>query len=181
MQTIGSALRPQKDEHLLRSLIEQQSAERLHFSVFIDRQISLIDRFDGDAVRRAVHFLRRLHVAVGQLLDERRHCGGQHQSLPFGRTAAQDLFDVRTETNVEHPIRFIQNRDREILQVQDAPFDQVDDSAGGADRDVDSLFEFVHLRTDRSAADDADAAAHRRVAQAFAFLGDLLAEFASRC
>ena len=41
-----------------------------------------------------------------------------------------------------------------------------------------SLFKFIDLRADRPAADDTDAAAHRRIAQPFAFDGDLLAEFA---
>ena len=115
VQPVGSPFRAQEDQHLQRSLIEQQLGQRLHLPVFIDGQVILLDGFDGDAVRGAVYFLWRPHVAIGQPLDRFRQRGGEQHRLAVGRAATQDLFNVGTEADVEHPIRLIQDHDLELI------------------------------------------------------------------
>ncbi len=73
--------------------------------------------------------------------------GREHQVQPLvgGRQPAEDIADILDETEVEHPVRFVEYDDLDISQVVDALLVVIDEAAGRADQYVDALGEQVAL------------------------------------
>ena len=77
-------------------------------------------------------------------LRERR--GKEHiQPLIGRREAPQDVPDVADESEIEHAIGFIQHEHLHEAQIDHVLLHEIDDPSGGADQDVDALFEMVLL------------------------------------
>src|SRR4051812_11764046 len=103
------ALRPAKDDRLSRLLAGQQSHEQVELPLGIDREIKLLDRFDGDVLRRKIDCLRIVHVALSQLRNRRWHRRAKQQRLPLPRTALQNSLDIRPKADVEHAIGLVEH------------------------------------------------------------------------
>ena len=88
----------------------------------------------------------------GQPLDRRRHRGAEQQRLPLGRAAAQNLFDVGPEADVEHPVGFVQHDESQIVERERAAAQVVEHPARRADDHVGAALQFFDLAADRLAA-----------------------------
>ena len=63
---------------------------------------------------------RVLEVLRGHLLDIVRDGGGEKKCLALPRQLLADLIQLRGETHVQHPIRFVQNEEAVLAEVERA-------------------------------------------------------------
>ena len=104
-----------------------------------------------------------------------RHRRGEEQRLALAWASPEDAFDGRAEPDVEHAVGFIEHCDLQVVQVQIAALQKIDDATGSADDDRRRTFELANLFADRLAADQKS-----RITQVFrrqpaCFIGHLLA------
>ena len=102
----------------------------------------------------------------------------EQQRLPRLRAAAEDLFDVGPEADVEHAIGLVQDDDPQLVPHQRAAAHQVQHAARRADDERSALVDLFDLLADRLAAvdgHDRDVAAQ---GQLLAFVADLHGQLA---
>ena len=123
--------------------------------------------------------MRRVgHVATCEGHDRAGHRGAEQHRLARRRCCTHQGFDIWKEAHVEHFVGLIKHecahlREREVLL-----FEQVDQTSGGADDDVDAIAQRLNLRFVSAAAihgEDADALA---LACEFEIAGNLQTQFA---
>ena len=102
----------------------------------------------------------------------------EEQGLPRLRTAAQDLFDVGPEADVEHAVGLVEHHEADSAQDQRAAADQVDHAAGRADDDLGAAAKAFDLLADGLAAEDAHHVNVPSRGQFDAFVADLDGQFA---
>ncbi len=93
---------------------------------------------DGDA-------LRVVHVARGKGYDARRHGGGEEGHLPFGRGLLQDPLDVLDEAHVEHFVRFVEDEEADVIELEGAAAHVVHDATRRADHDLRATLQAAEL------------------------------------
>ena len=98
-------------------------------SVSGDGEVELLDGFDRNVGGREVEHLRVAHVALAQPLHRRGDGGAEQQRLPRLRAAAEDLFDVGAEADIEHPVGFVEDHHANVAQHQRAASQMVENSA----------------------------------------------------
>ena len=79
----------------------------------------------------------------------------KQQRLPRLRAAAEDLFDVGPEADVEHPVGLVEDHEADAAEDQRAAAHQVDHPARRADDDLGPAAQLFDLLADRLAAVDA--------------------------
>ena len=90
----------------------------------------------------------------------------------------EDLLDVGQESHVEHPIRFIQDEELDLVELGVRPAEMVEEPPGGRDDDVHAAAERVLLRSHADATKDRRARDRRVHAQLGECLRDLRRELA---
>ncbi len=93
-------------------------------------------------------FLVVFHVALGNLEDVRRHCGGEEQHLAVGGDVGEDFFDAVEEAHVEHLVGFIEHYGVYSVEADHSALYEVDQTAWGGDYDLDPFFESADLAFD---------------------------------
>ena len=119
MHLVGAPLRAAEDNRLPRVFPLDQFDQQLELPLRVDGEVELIDRFHGQFVGGKVEHFRVAHVALGQPFDRRGNGGAQQQRLPRLRAAAEDLFDVGPETDVQHPIGLVEDHEAEQARTND--------------------------------------------------------------
>ena len=94
---------------------------------------------------RKIHRFRFAHVAVSQPLHRCRHRRAQQQRLTLPGTAAQYFFNVGSETDVEHPVRFVQNHTFQILQIERSASDVIEQSSRCTDNNLCAATQLLDL------------------------------------
>ena len=94
------------------------------------------------------------------------------------RAAAQNLFDVGPEADVEHPVGLVENDETDAAEHQRAAADQVDHAAGRADDDFRPAAQMLDLLPDRLAAVDRHDANVMARGELDALVADLDGQFA---
>ena len=101
----------------------------------------------GRRVRRLGADVGRLvHERAGQRDDRVRHGRREQHRLPLVGDLAQDALDVGQEAQVEHLVGLVEHQHRQPAELQVALLGEVEQSAGGADDDVDALLQRLDLR-----------------------------------
>ena len=129
---------------------------------------------------REVEHHRLVHVLVGEPLDlgcDRR--AQQQQRLASVRYAAEDLFDVGAEPDIEHAVGLVEHDALQLGGVERTPAEVIEHTPRRADNDIRALLELGNLRADRLAAIDRHRANRATMTQLFDFVADLHGEFAS--
>ena len=177
---VGAALGAAEDDDLPGILPLQQPLQQVELPQRLDGEIGLLDRLDGEFVDREVEDLGVAHVAGGKFRHRRRHRGGEQQRLPALRAAPQDLLDVGTEPDVEHPVGLVERHDVERRQRQRPAAHVIEHAARRAHDHRRVLGEFVDLSLDRLAAVHGDAVDPRPVRQFLELVPHLDGEFPGR-
>ena len=156
LQLRGADLGAAEDDRLLGFLGLQQldQARRLLFGRHLDEGLG--DRVDGQLLRRDPDRRRVVHVALGELLDRRRHRRREERRLAPARAHPQDLLDVLDEAEVEHLVGLVEDDVAGRGEDQRAPRHQVHHPADGGDDDVGAGAQLRLLGADRGAAEDGD-------------------------
>src|SRR5262245_25976585 len=109
VESIGRSLPLAKDDALPRILPVKDSQQEPEFPLFIHGNERLPNLLDRQLFWRQIDVDRIAHVSLSKPQNRRRQSRRQEQSLALFRAAAQDLFDVRPKTDVEHAIGFIED------------------------------------------------------------------------
>ena len=110
-------------------------------------------------------------------LNRNRKRRREQQRLSGFGTLPQDLFDVWTKSDVQHPIGFIKHDDFQIAHLQQLTAHQIDDSPRSADDELRPFFQLAHLLANRATTDATGRGDLAFVRQSFGFIGNLLTEF----
>lgn len=124
---LGSVVYP--DEFLLNTL------GRREFSTHRDGLGSLEDRFG-----KSIHFRRNRRRE-----EKRLTCLG---------CLAHNLVQLLREAHVEHAVRFVEDQELDVAQVDGALLHVVEQASGGCDQDVDAVAQGADLRVHADAAED---------------------------
>ena len=111
------------------------------------------DRLCRCGRRRHFDALRVGQELIDKARDLRRHRCREKQRLALWRQQLADLFDVRDEAHVEHPVGLVDNEDLDAHQHQTAALKMIEHAAGGGNQNVGTAVEFLDLLVHRYAAD----------------------------
>lgn len=126
----------------------------------------------GGKVQRAdVDLNVVVQVLLGQLLDLLRPSRAEHQSLPVTTDLRHDLLDLWLKAHVQHSVGFVKNEVSAASQVGAVALQEIDQSTGCGDANVNAAGEVAHLVGFWCAAEDASV---RDVALQAKFIGDFL-------
>ncbi len=179
----GGALGAAEDHRQPAAVGLQDARDHLDLVERVRTEDVLLDVGDGRAgvVRGGGPDVGRLaHVPAGEADHLARHGGREQQGLPLGRQHGDDLLDVGQEAQVEHLVGLVQDQRAHLGQVQLLLPGQVEQTARGADHDVDALGERLDLRPVRPAAVDGEDTHVADLAGGLQVVGDLRAELAGR-
>ena len=109
---------------------------------------------ESDLVLADQDLLGSVHVFVANLPDVPVHGGAEEAGLLVLGDPVQDLVDVLDESHVQHPVGLVEDHHVDVLQLQCAPFQVVNDPAGGSHDDVDAVLELPDLAVDLLSAID---------------------------
>ena len=141
----------------------------------------LIDCGGGDVLPFDGNGLRIAGVAVDELLDLAGEGGGEKNGLPFLRCGVKDTLDVLTEAHIEHPVGLVEDGNLELIELEGAAFEVVDDAPRGADDDLDSFPEFKELSLVGGAAVDGNGMdGTLESSELMHLIGHLLGQFTGR-
>ena len=176
----GADLRAAEDDRLLGLLGLQHLDQPLGLVARLDLDVGLLDRVDGELLRRDLDRHRVVHVRLGEARDRRRHRRREQRRLAPGRAHAKDLLDVLDEAEVEHLVGLVEDDVAGRGEHQRAARDQVHHPPDGGDDDVGALAQPRLLGRDRGAAEDGDDLDVEVLGVGAQRLGHLDAELAGR-
>ena len=162
------------------SSVFSSSTRRAAFSLAGTSTKACGDRVDGQRLRRDADRRRVVHVALGELLDRRRHRRREERRLAPARAHPQDLLDVLDEAEVEHLVGLVEDDVAGRGEDQRAARHQVHHPADGGDDDVGAGAQLRLLGADRGAAEDGDDLDVEVLGVGAQRLGHLDAELAGR-
>ena len=110
------------------------------------------DRFDDGAAGADFDALGIVEGEAGDLLELRRHGGGEEQRLPFCGAEFHDGLNIVDETHVEHAVHFIEDERLDAIKFDERAVEKLAETAGGGDDDVGAGSEGVALRAVADAA-----------------------------
>src|SRR5450830_157233 len=174
---LGTVLGARKDEDRLRIRMLQQLDEQRRLEVLRYRVESMRNRFYRSGVADLdCHGV--MQDSIGQMTDVLRHGGAVQQVLALGREVLDDAADVGQEAHVQHHVRFVEDEDLDLGEVDCTLADMVQQTARAGDGNVDAAPERIDLWIDADAAVDGENSEASLVAQVAEVLGDLLRQFA---
>ena len=177
---LGGPLGPAEDHHPLAVLGLQDAGDHLG----LVQIMGLVDELRRGRDRRGlvtglradVH--RVPEVPAGQVDDGRRHGGREQHRLAQLGGLGQDALDVGQESEIEHLVGLVEDEHLDVAEVEHPAVGQIQQSARGADHDVDAVRELVELMLVADPAVDGEHAgppASRRRAEVLADLAGQLA------
>ena len=169
-----------EDDRLLGFLRLQQLDQARRLLLRRDLDEGLLDRVDGQLLRRDPDRRRVVHVALGEPLDRRRHRRREERRLAPARAHPQDLLDVLDEAEVEHLVGLVEDHVAGRGEDQRAARHQVHHPPDRGDDDVGAGAQLRLLRADRGAAEDGDDLDVEVLGVGAQRLGHLDAELAGR-
>lgn len=163
-----------RDDHVFVELDE--GAEFL--AVLLERNVELLDTVKGQLLVLDQDLHGVLHEFVRHLDDLRRHRGREEADLDVRGEALEDLADLVDEAAAQHLVGLVEDHDFKVTGLEGAPLDEVFNSSGGADNNLDAAIpEGIPVFLGISAADAAAGIDVEELAEAEDNLVDLLGEF----
>ena len=141
----------------------------------------LVDGLDRRGLALDLDLGRVIQMAIGDLLDDRRHRGRKQGGLPGVGRMFQNPLDIIDEAHAQHFVGFIQNQGLQVFEIQGFAADVIHDSPGGADDDVDATRQLPQLLAHALAAvDGQDVEAFHVTGVGLKGFSDLNGQFAGR-
>jgi hypothetical protein len=161
-------------------LVEIAQSVQLPFLLF-DRDVELLDTFQGQFVPLDENPNRLSHELLGHLEHIRRHGGREKNDLGVLREELEDLVDLVLETAGQHLIGFIETEDLDGVGPEGPAVDHIVDTTGSTDDDVNTLLQLAHVLTDVGSTDTGVAFDVHVVAESDDDLLNLLSKLTGRC
>ena len=151
---VGDVLLEGEDHGLAHAWVSQERQEGGFLVGGVDEHDGLVDAVDGGGGRGDFDFGRVVQEGVGEGGDGFRHGGREEHRVAVVREGCDDAFDGFCEAHVEHLIGLVEDECLELGEVAEVLGDEVEQSAGGCDDDVDAGFEGLDLVELADAAED---------------------------
>mmetsp|Transcript_4637 Transcript_4637/g.11647 ORF Transcript_4637/g.11647 Transcript_4637/m.11647 type:complete len:542 (+) Transcript_4637:535-2160(+) len=153
--------------------VGEQVEQLVFLLVLLEHEDVLRDVVLGRRLVADVHIRRSAKVPLGDALDGRRHCGGEHVRLPVdvlvevddgvligrlevgGGHRVEDCLDLRLEAHVDHLVRLVKDDVVALVQHHVPPIQRVVETARCGHHDLNPL------RLDERLLFDAQPAHHR--------------------
>ena len=119
----------------------------------IDVDQTLLDAVCGSRNGRDRDLDRIAQHLPGEFNDRLRHGRREKQSLTVFRNLRDNLLDVANKAHVEHPVGFIENQTFNTIQTQRVGLQEIEQTAGRGDQDIDAVEKRANLRPHRYTAD----------------------------
>ena len=178
-ESVGTALGAHEDESETALGLEQLD-ELLHLVLVGDRDEVVVD-LAGRVPVRELGLESRWEPRVGacQLADRSVERGREEHRLPLVPEQADDLVHLRLEAHVEHAVGLVEHEDRDRVEGDEPPVDQVLQAAGCGDEHV-GLAGAVGLGAERHAAVHGGDGEAARASERLELLGHLHRELTRR-
>ena len=177
---VGAEFCAGEHQHLAPVVRVDDMGEQRFLFAAADRVNRLRDALHRGVARRDLNALGIFQQAVGQVANFVAECRAEQQRLFLLGHHGQHFFDVVDKAHVQHAIRFVEDQNLHLAQVQRALAGVIQQAAGRGHQDVNAAAQFFDLRA------HADATKHHHgtefqvfAVNAHAFL-DLGGEFAGR-
>jgi hypothetical protein len=115
---------------------------------------ALVDLVGSFGRRRDFDPQRLVKHIAGELGNIVRHRRGEQHRLPRLRQQCHDVAHVLDETHVEHAIGFVDDEHRHAIEPDVALLDEIEQSSGRGDENIDARFHRGDLRVLVDAAKD---------------------------
>ena len=182
LHALGFALHVDENHDAPFAHFPDEADQQPHL-VFVGRkEHGLANAVRCHLVRLDTYQLGLVHVFVSELHDAlRERCRKQHvQSLVRIRKPAQQITDILDEAEIKHAVGFVENGNLDLVELEHALLEVVDDATGRANQQVDAVFQGPALfLVIRAAERDADLEPGV-FAQYLRIVGDLYRKFARR-
>lgn len=157
IKVLGPALSLTEDDRLPGIFIRKNLEQKFWFPMLLHTHIRLADFVDG----RFVRFDRNMH-RVGEIaIYQPEHCfrygRGKKQGLMGCWTMGKDPLYVLAETNVKHPVRFVEDNILDFAQFEGPPLEVINDASGGPYDEVASSLKSIQLGSKADASIDYNA------------------------
>ena len=159
----------------VHSLVDVE--EGLEFPVLLQDDVVLLDTFEGQLLVLDQDFGGVAHEVVGEPDDFLGHGGGEEVDSALGGDEGDDFLHALEETLGQHFIGLIEDEGLEVAELKDALLQHVQDSAGGSDHDVNSIFQVLDVILDLSSSDEDVDFNVQILSEEFVDDGNLLGEF----
>ncbi len=156
-------------QHLEPLLVVDQVGEQGGLVALVHRHRPLAHALGGAVARAHVDLHRVVDQGLGEAANLVGEGGREHQGLTLLRQHLEDAADVMDEAHVQHPVRFVEHQDFQVVEAHRFLLIEIQQPAGGRHQDVHATAELVDLRVDLDPAEH-HRRAHRR--QVLAVQGD---------
>ena len=151
---VGAPLGTREHDHTLERLVGQQMAEKLALARRVHVVDALFDLLDRLALGRNLDALGVLQDFRRELGDVVRHGGREQQRLAVLGDRARDAAHVADEAHVEHAIGLVEDEEVHVAELHVAALDEIEQTAGRGDQDVDAARQRLDLAAVAQTADD---------------------------
>lgn len=120
--------------------------------LLLNGNVELLDTFEGKLVLLDEDADGVTHELGGDLEDVLGHGGGEKDDLGALGQKLEDVVDLLGETTGQHLVGLVEDEHLHVVGLEDTALDHVLDTAGGADDDVGTLGQSLHVLTNAGAA-----------------------------
>ena len=177
---LGGLLGPHEHDHCLELLDLKHPGQRVHLARPGDLDVALSDVLGGGCLGLDLDFDGVVEVLRGDLSDRRGHGCREQRNLFVLRGVSEDPLHVLGKTHLQHLVGLVKHQIVQMLKIQRAALEVIDDTARRADDDVRAASQPGQLHRVGLAAVDRQHGDLRQVrAVTTERLGDLQSKFAS--
>src|SRR3954451_20673303 len=115
-----------KDQDAIQRWILEQFRQQRSLGLRRDEVDALIDALNGDRRRGNIDPNRIAQDFCRELGNGRGHCRREQQRLPLLAAGGHDFPDVADEAHVQHPIGFVENEDRDVVETDMALAEEIE-------------------------------------------------------
>ena len=169
---VRAVLRARENEHRLVRLLSEHRYQQALFLRPLDKVDALIHPIDGGRSGRYLDPYRIAQDGARQSHDIPGHGGREKKRLAPDRKQRQQAPDIGDKAHVEHAVRLVQHEMRQAPELDLSLSDQIEQTSGSGDQNIDAPAEPVRLRS------LLDSPENRRVLQAriLSVIGERLAD-----
>ena len=130
-----------------------QIREGVELPVFLlDGNVELLDTFKGEFVLLDKDADGVAHEFGGDLEHILGHGGREEDDLGGLGQELEDVVDLLRETTGQHLVGLVEDKHLHVVRLEDTALDHVLDTTGGADNNLGSVLESLHIITNAGAA-----------------------------
>ena len=154
VQLFGPVLRAAKHNGAFIAVFVDQFDQQVRLGGFGHEVNRLFDPINRFTRRVDLHADRAVKKRAREFAHQLRHCRRKQHGLARCRQKRCDLAQGVDEPHIEHLVSFIENQEFGVSQTNSTTFQQVDQTTGCRDQQINAAFKLADLACDTSATDN---------------------------